>query len=120
MHPSSSPRIFVRSNRVLVIDDNPSIHEDVRKVLCPPVTNTATSLNALEDELFGETEGKSTGKAKHSVPVFTVDSAHQGREGLALVQKALAEGKPYGMAFVDMRMPPGWDGVETTLELWKV
>jgi signal transduction histidine kinase/DNA-binding response OmpR family regulator len=24
------------------------------------------------------------------------------------------------MAFVDMRMPPGWDGVETTLELWKV
>ena len=36
------------------------------------------------------------------------------------MQQAIAAGNPYAMAFVDVRMPPGWDGVETTRELWKV
>jgi PAS domain S-box-containing protein len=37
-----------------------------------------------------------------------------------LAKKALEEGRPYAMAFVDIRMPPGWDGVETTQNLWGV
>ena len=37
-----------------------------------------------------------------------------------MVEKAVAAGRPYAMAFVDVRMPPGWDGVETTREIWKV
>jgi signal transduction histidine kinase len=104
-----------RNNRVLVIDDNPAIHADVRKILCPKVSDTAASLDALENELLG---GNST--AAHPKANFAVDDAHQGREGLELVKKAIAAGQPYAMAFVDVRMPPGWDGVETTLELWKV
>jgi len=108
-----------RSNRVLVIDDNIAIHEDVRKILCPPADPTAGQLDALEDELFGD-KATTTAAPKRGLPSFTVDSAHQGQEGLERVKKAIAEGSPYGMAFVDMRMPPGWDGVETTLELWKV
>jgi len=51
--------------------------------------------------------------------MFPVDSAYQGQEGLEMVKKAQAEGRPYAMAFVDVRMPPGWDGVETTIQLWK-
>ena len=109
----------MRSNRVLVIDDNLAIHEDIRKILCPRIDPTQGRLNALEDELFS-TAPQQSNSAKRSVPTFSVDSAHQGQEGLELVKKALAEDQPYGMAFVDMRMPPGWDGVETTLELWKV
>jgi CheY-like chemotaxis protein len=119
MKPISKPRIPARSNRVLVIDDNLAIHDDIRKILCPKVDPSAGQLQALEDELFSA-PGEASGAAKRSRPTFTVDSAHQGQEGLACVKKALAEGSPYGMAFVDMRMPPGWDGVETTLELWKV
>ena len=49
-----------------------------------------------------------------------MDSAFQGEEGLARVKASLAEGRPYGMAFVDMRMPPGWDGLETLCHLWEV
>jgi two-component system sensor histidine kinase/response regulator len=64
--------------------------------------------------------GATTTPARPPAANYPVDSAHQGREGLALVQKAVAEKRPYAMAFVDVRMPPGWDGVETTLELWKV
>jgi signal transduction histidine kinase/PleD family two-component response regulator len=103
-----------RNNRVLVIDDNPAIHTDVRKILCPPISEAAASFAALEDELLGGSD-----QSRVPVAAFPVDSAYQGKEGLALVQKANAEGRPYAMAFVDVRMPPGWDGVETTIQLWK-
>ncbi len=120
MHPSPPSQTSVRSsNRVLVIDDNPSIHADVRKILCPPISAAGANLDALEAELFGGSAAPMPA-AKRQVASFEVDSAHQGQEGLALVKKALSAQHPYAMAFVDMRMPPGWDGVETTLELWKV
>jgi two-component system, sensor histidine kinase and response regulator len=105
-----------RNNRVLVIDDNPAIHADVRKILCPPLSETAASLEALEAELLGDDKPAPF----RAVGSFTVDHAHQGRDGLEMVKKAVAAGVPYAMALVDVRMPPGWDGVETTLELWKV
>src|SRR5439155_13377729 len=38
---------------------------------------------------------------------------------LEMVTKALSEKRPYAMAFVDVRMPPGWDGVETIAHIWK-
>src|SRR6185312_12690910 len=50
---------------------------------------------------------------------FEVDSAFQGQEGLEMVRKAVAEGRPYPLAFVDVRMPPGWDGIETVARIWK-
>jgi PAS domain S-box-containing protein len=97
--------------RILVIDDNRAIHNDFRKILCPAVS---APLEDLEAELFGprETEVKP--------PAFEMDSACQGQEGLALLEKSLAEGRPYWLAFVDVRMPPGWDGVETISRLWEV
>ncbi len=104
-----------RNNRILVIDDNHAIHADVRKILCPQVSDASVSLRALEAALLGNAPEPAAAAAH-----FAVDSAYQGREGLALVEKAIAAGQPYAMAFVDVRMPPGWDGIETTLELWKV
>ncbi len=113
MHPTSSEPA-ARNNRVLVIDDNPAIHADVRKILCPEVSSAAQALASLEAELLGDPPAVPATSAR-----FEVDSAHQGQEGLERVQQAIAAGRPYAMAFVDVRMPPGWDGVETTLELWK-
>ncbi|HVH84754.1 MAG TPA: EAL domain-containing protein [Steroidobacteraceae bacterium] len=103
--------------RLLVIDDNPAIHEDFKKIL-PGETQEVELLEAelLEAEqlLLGEA------KARTSRPTFEIDTALQGQEGVERVRQALAEGRPYAMAFVDMRMPPGWDGLETIQELWKV
>lgn len=103
------------AQRILVIDDNAAIHGDFRKVLGAGGEESAqVALAILEAGLFGEARG--TG----SRPRFEIDSAHQGQEGVELVRRALGEGRPYAMAFVDMRMPPGWDGLQTIEHLWAV
>ncbi len=114
MHSANDLIDIPANRRILVIDDNVAIHADIRKILCPSYSASAASLAALEEELLGAAPTSAP-----SAPKFHVDSAYQGCEGLALVEKAVAAGTPYAMAFVDVRMPPGWDGVETTLELWK-
>ena len=101
-----------QSRRILVIDDNPAIHEDFRKILC----GGDASLNgeAMDAAFFGD-ELPTASYAR-----FTVDSAYQGRDALALVRASLAESRPYAMAFVDVRMPPGWDGIETVARIWEL
>ncbi|MGF6282344.1 putative bifunctional diguanylate cyclase/phosphodiesterase [Pseudomonas silensiensis] len=102
---------FVRTNRrILIVDDTPSIHEDFRKILGPEIEGEQT-LAGAEEALFGTVQLDRL--------TFQLDSAYQGEEALELVTRALAEGRPYAMAFTDMRMPPGWDGLETIEQLWK-
>ncbi|MBN1205341.1 MAG: response regulator [Myxococcaceae bacterium] len=99
------------NRRILVVDDNRTIHQDFRKILCPPVAND--SLDAMEADLFGHSESPT------QLPGFEVDSAFQGEEALHMSRAARQAGRPYAVAFVDIRMPPGIDGVETTSRLWK-
>jgi len=103
----------VTNRRILIIDDNAQIHEDFRKILTAS-DNGDADLAAAERAVFGD--AATTG----SRPSFELDFALQGEEGLERVRTALAAGRPYAMAFVDMRMPPGWDGLETIGRLWDV
>ncbi len=100
------------NRRILVIDDNRAIHEDFRKIFNSNGEH-ATALAETEAELFGEPV------AAPDQPVFQFDSAFQGQEGLTLIQRSLEEKRPYAMAFVDVRMPPGWDGIETIARIWQ-
>ncbi|RXK52850.1 response regulator [Oleiharenicola lentus] len=103
-----------RNRRILVIDDTPSIHDDFRKILAASAAPAgAAQLDALASAIFGDTSPAAEDHAG-----FDLDFATQGQDGLALVQRALTEGRPYAMAFVDMRMPPGWDGLETIQRVW--
>src|SRR3954469_2801357 len=101
------------SDRILVIDDNAAIHDDIRKILARP-RGESPSLEEAEALLFGEAKERSQSQT------FEIDSALQGQEGLELVRKALEEGRPYALAFVDVRMPPGWDGIETITRIWEL
>ncbi|MGB8169183.1 MAG: response regulator, partial [Chthoniobacteraceae bacterium] len=101
------------NNRILIIDDNPEIHADFRKVLGAPAPASGALDNVMA-QFFGE---KGTADAQES---FELDSSYQGKEGLERVERALAEGRPYALAFVDVRMPPGWDGVETITRIWEI
>jgi CheY-like chemotaxis protein len=99
-------------NRILIIDDNASIHEDFRKILGPEKDQNV-KLDLVKARMLGEDTAVSLRSG------FVIDSAFQGQEGLAMARRAAEEGNPYALAFVDVRMPPGWDGVETIGQLWK-
>jgi diguanylate cyclase (GGDEF)-like protein/PAS domain S-box-containing protein len=97
------------NRRILLVDDLPGIHEDFRKIL--GAAAATPELDADEAILFGA--------PTRAAPVhFEMDSAYQGMEALEKVRASMLADRPYAMAFVDMRMPPGWDGVETVERLW--
>ena len=100
------------NRRILLIDDTPSIHDDFRKILMPAVESNE-ALDEMESALFGDT-------SKPTVQTFELHSAYGGEEGLQLLITAMTEQRPYALAFVDMRMPQGWDGAKTIEELWKI
>lgn len=95
---------------LLVVDDNRAVHDDIERVLLG--RSSEGSLDELEARLFSSPpEGRERS-------VLNLHFASQGPEALALVERLQAEGVRISVAFVDMRMPPGWDGVETIERLW--
>jgi PAS domain S-box-containing protein len=100
------------NRRILIVDDNTSIHADFREILCPDHSGDA-AVSALEAAIFGDPA------PPPDQIVFELDSAYQGQQALAMVKKSLNEQRPYALAFVDVRMPPGWDGIETIARIWE-
>ena len=100
------------TRRVLVVDDNSAIHADFSKIFngLAPVPR---ALEAATEELFGSDGNKETVS-------YELEFAFQGQEGLELVRSAIARQQPYAMAFLDVQMPPGWDGVETMSRIWEI
>jgi len=97
--------------RILVIDDEVAIQRDFRHILVPDLE--------LDDELRDlEAVFLSDRPETHKEPPFEVDAAANGREGLERVATALAKGRPYALAFIDLRLSSDWDGLETMRELW--
>ncbi|EDY82924.1 ATPase, histidine kinase-, DNA gyrase B-, and HSP90-like domain protein [Verrucomicrobiia bacterium DG1235] len=110
--PDSLPR------RILVIDDTESIHSDFEKVLSPSsASESERALEELDRLMFDEQEsGQQVGNLQIQ---FDIAHAYQGKEGLEKVKEAIDAEAPYSVAFVDMRMPPGWDGLKTVEEISK-
>ncbi len=99
-------------HRILVIDDNPDIQRDFKTILLEEQANI--KLDSLGAKLFDRSACKSTPKNK-----YELDFASQGKEGHEKVKHALSQNRPYELAFVDMRMPSGWDGLVTIEHIWK-
>jgi signal transduction histidine kinase len=99
------------AKRILVVDDSEEIHADFRRILVP--SRAPSELDAMEAELFGSAL---PGPAH---PAFEIESAYQGQDACEIAARAITEQRPFSVAFVDMRMPPGWDGLETIDHLWK-
>ena len=102
----------IRHRRILVIDDNRSIHQDFSRIFATRSASEAAVAEAGA-ALFGDPADQAAGIE------FQVDFAFQGQEGLARIRQAREEDYPYAMCFVDVRMPPGWDGIETTAKIWE-
>ncbi len=100
------------NRRILIIDDDTRIHEDFRKILGKK--ENKTEYDEIEAQLFSQDNSAAVNIE------YDLDSAYQGEEGFKKVVAANEQGRPYAMAFVDMRMPPGWDGLETIKNIWEV
>ncbi len=105
----------LENKSLLVIDDNRALHRDYSAVLCPDQRDEGElKLDKLEKLLLGESDAQQSAKRQRN---FQIQSAFQGEEAYELVKRHLAKGVRYPLAFVDMRMPPGWDGLETIKKL---
>jgi PAS domain S-box-containing protein len=101
-------------HRILIVDDTPSVHRDFRKILCPEHSTRVAGATDLDEQILGEAP------PDHQTGRFEVDTAFQGQVALEMVKQTIAENRPYALAFVDVRMPPGWDGIETISHLWEI
>ena len=103
-----------RNHRILIVDDTAAIHEDFKKILMrsEPAGNEFELADAT---LFGS---PNNGSAPDSD--FEITSVYQGEDAVVAVREAVKAGRPFAMAFVDVRMPPGMDGIETTEQLLQV
>jgi two-component system NtrC family sensor kinase len=106
--------LHLPTRRILLVDDNPEIHKDIMGILRPQQDNP---LAIVEAELFGDV---SPDDRKRSPVQYELESAFQGEQALTMVEQAIRAGRPYSMAIVDIRMPPGWDGIETIERLRQV
>ncbi len=106
---------------IMIIDDNPAIHQDFIKVLT--TTTVCSEMNDLDQQLFDDELDFSNARQinlDNALPQFIFDTAYQGKDGVDAIRNSLAQGIHYSLAFVDIQMPPGWDGIETIKHMWLV
>ena len=94
--------------RVLIVDDQEEIHNDFEEMLASGVSKRAT------DELAAAFVAQSD---KPVLPQFELSHAASGEEACKMVKAAEESNRPFALAYVDVRMPPGTDGVETVRQI---
>ena len=102
--------------RILIVDDQQHIHDTFDRVFSKskPVDD---ALSSFEDRFLGGGEPE---KASSHESEYSLTHAHSGEQGLQLVEASIQNNARYAVAFVDMRMPNGMDGLETIEKLWAV
>ncbi len=105
-----------KQHRILIADDNESIHEDFEKILLQNSEN-GSQIPSFEEHFWGEKSAKDDAPADRVN--FRVDHAYQGDEAIKMVRSASAEGFPYSLSFMEIRMPPGLNGIVTVSKIWK-
>ncbi|MDD2480410.1 MAG: response regulator [Victivallaceae bacterium] len=108
------------SRRVLIVDDQSDLREQLAQLLLSSgrQNKTARLVKSMRARLMGFSDGAE--KDHDALPNYDIDTAGQGQEAYEMVQAALNQNAPYAVMFLDMRMPPGWDGLKTAQEIRKI
>ena len=101
--------------RIIVIDDDSAIWQAYKSVLNYHKETQDSASNKIAALLCADETPKS-----QSSPIFNLQFSSQGQDGFAMVEQALADEDPFSVAFIDIRMPPGWDGMETAAKIRQV
>lgn len=98
--------------RILIVDDEPGMHDSYRRCFAPAGSGEGAALDAMAAALFDDAPAP-----REETEAFALTHAMQGVDGVAAVAKAIADGEPFAVAFIDVRMPPGIDGKETAMRI---
>jgi diguanylate cyclase (GGDEF)-like protein len=107
--------------RIMIVDDNQAIHDDFERILKPQsveLKNDINSLKELEDILFNADTPAKEEKSNSLLDLLDIDHAFNGQQAIEMVGIAEAENYPYALIFMDVRMPPGIDGISTIEKIW--
>ncbi|MFO1129547.1 MAG: diguanylate cyclase [Rhodospirillales bacterium] len=101
--------------RILVADDEQNILDEYAAILASSRSADPGELADLEAELFGEVQQEQT-----QYPTFSVYLCRQADDAVRAVEESIRDGHPFAVAFLDVRMPPGPDGVNAAERIRKL
>ncbi len=112
------------NKRILIVDDQQDLREQLAKLLSRSTkkNETVSLVKQMRSRLLGlgSAPAEQDSDEEPERGGYEVETASQGQEAFEKVKKALEAGKPYAALFLDMRMPPGWDGLETAKRIREV
>ncbi len=114
-NPLEDRTIMERNKRILVVDDQQDLCDQLSKLLLRSgkKNETLSLVQQMRAKLMGSADDIEDEDSPSEEAMYQVDTANQGETAFEMVKKANFEGKPYAVVFLDMRMPPGWDGLKT-------
>ena len=104
--------------RILIVDDDEGIHDALKTILTPH-HHSLLSFESEAADLFGDGT-LSDDTSTNTFSNYRIDSAYQGLEAIKMIQQAVIDNAPYAVVFMDVRMPPGIDGVQTIKKIWGI
>lgn len=107
------------NNRILIVDDNKELHRVIKTILLPRNIELSTRLLELEQDIFGIPDEFEENQ-RNNERIFEIESAFSGNMAYDMVRDSLREERPYALIFMDVRMPPGRDGIETIARIWEI
>ncbi len=109
----------LKNKRILVIDDDNEIWKSYKAVLAPEKKDTFTQqlagLLAMDEDSDDEADAKANARVE-----YDLNFAPQGRDGFEMIRESLESNEPFALAFIDVRMPPGWDGLKTSTRIRRI
>ncbi|MTI88232.1 MAG: response regulator [Balneolaceae bacterium] len=107
------------NKHILIVDDNASIHQDIESVLVGALSTSADEeFLEMEEELFANEDEEPSSVSVTDIH-YDIDHAYQGEEAVKLTNDASEKETPYSLIFMDVRMPPGMDGIQTIKKIWE-
>lgn len=95
--------------RILIADDEETVLDAYREVFASAAPSArANALSDLKTRLFG---GTVRNPSLTAPPLFEMHCCGNAEQAVATAKAALSDGQPFSVVFLDIRMPPGPDGI---------